>query len=130
MTIATESAAVRFKVGTITTEIAEEVTRAIGLFPIPLSSVHEALGVIREEYCEYEETVFDFNLRKGRDTRSHMREELIQLAAMCVKAIMFTTDVDVESKRRGDIRGTPIGTPMSDLCKPGFDEYGPLSGKP
>jgi hypothetical protein len=103
MTIATDSAKTRFNVGTITAEIANEVERAISLFPTPLSSVHEALGVIREEYCEYEETVFDFNLRKNRDTRPHMREELIHLAAMCVKAIMYTTDVDVESKRRGDV---------------------------
>lgn len=53
----------------------------------PMNSPHEALGVIREEYKEFEEEVFDFNLAKGRDTRSKMRTELIQLAAMCLRAI-------------------------------------------
>jgi hypothetical protein len=35
MTIATDSAKTRFNIGTITTEIANEVERAIRLFPIP-----------------------------------------------------------------------------------------------
>jgi|ERR1039458_937698 hypothetical protein len=91
----------RVKIGNILAEIAGEVIRAIDLFPAPMNSVHEALGVIREEYKEYEDTVFDFNLRKGRDTRPHMRDELIQLAAMCVKAILYTVDQDVETKRVG-----------------------------
>jgi hypothetical protein len=53
----------------------------------PMHSPHEALGVIREEYKEFEEEVFDFNLAKGRDTRGKMRTELTQLAAMCLRAI-------------------------------------------
>jgi isopentenyl diphosphate isomerase/L-lactate dehydrogenase-like FMN-dependent dehydrogenase len=102
------------KINSIAAEVAAEVLRSMTLFSAGMVSVHEALGVIREEYCEYEETVFDFNLRKGRDTRPHMREELIQLAAMAIKAIVFTIDQDVESKRVGPS---------------GYDEYGPIEGK-
>jgi hypothetical protein len=40
-----------------------------------------------EEFIEFCGEVFKFNLAKGRDTRPAMRKELIQLAAMCVKAV-------------------------------------------
>jgi hypothetical protein len=89
------------RVAKITSEISAEVARTMELFPVPMHSVHEALGVIREEYIEYEDDVFAFNLRKGKDTRPHMRKELIHLAAMCVKAIMYTIDTDVETQRVG-----------------------------
>lgn len=68
-------------------EIAGEVYRASILFP-PHHSPHESLGVIEEEFEEFKMEVFDFNLRKGRDTRSKMRTELTQLAAMAVRAIL------------------------------------------
>lgn len=69
--------------------IAAEVERAQSLFP-PMINPHEALGVIQEEFDEFKAEVYRFNLNKNRDTRPQMREELIQLAAMCVRAIAET----------------------------------------
>jgi hypothetical protein len=63
-----------------------EAERAVAIHG-PMHSPHEALGVIREEYKEFEEEVFRFNPAKGRDTRPQMRGELTQLAAMCLRAI-------------------------------------------
>lgn len=60
--------------------------RACGLFG-SIHNPHEALGVIREEYKEFEEEVFAYNPTKNRDTRPAMRAELIQLAAMALRAI-------------------------------------------
>lgn len=48
----------------------------------PLHSGHEALAVIREEYLEVEKEVF----RRERD-HDALRKELIQLAAMAVRAL-------------------------------------------
>ena len=72
---------------TITNEVSDEVKRARSLFGT-FHNPHEALGVIREEYIEFETEVFKFNLGKGRDTRPEMRKELIQLAAMAIRTIM------------------------------------------
>lgn len=68
-------------------EVAKEVERAISLHE-PQHSPHESLGVIREEYIEFETEVFEFNLAKGRDTRPNMRKELIQLAATAIRAVL------------------------------------------
>lgn len=67
-------------------EVEAEVTRAESLFP-GLNNPHYYLGVIWEEFEEFKDEVFKFNLNKNRDTRPQMRTELIQLAAMCVRAI-------------------------------------------
>lgn len=75
----------------IVTEVAAEVVRASSLFD-PMNSPHEAHSVIEEEYDEYWDEVKAFNPRKGRDTRPRQREELIQLAAMAVRAITDTID--------------------------------------
>lgn len=53
---------------------------------------HEALGVIYEEFDEFKDEVWAFNLNKNRDTRPAMRRELIQLAAMAMRAIVEVTD--------------------------------------
>lgn len=74
------------KVTDICKEVEQEVTRAVEMFG-PQKSPHESLGIIYEEFEEFKEEVFQFNLRKGRDTRPNMRTELIQLAAMAVRAI-------------------------------------------
>lgn len=72
-------------------EVAEEVIRATSMFN-PMNSPHEALGVIEEEWEEYKGEVWRYNPRKNRDTRPRQREELIQLAAMSVRAILDTID--------------------------------------
>lgn len=73
-------------------EIMEEVHRA-GLLFAPMNSPREAMAVILEEYTEYQLEVFKHNTSKpDRDTRPRQREELIQLAAMCMRAILDTID--------------------------------------
>ena len=80
------------KIDTIAQEVAEEAARACVLFA-PMNSPHEAMAVILEEYTEYQLEVFKHNTSKpGRDTRPRQREELIQLAAMCMRAILDTID--------------------------------------
>ena len=73
-------------------EIVAEASRASALFP-PMNSPHEAAAVIREEFDEYWDDVKKHNTSKpDRDTRPRQREELIQLAAMCIRAITDTID--------------------------------------
>ena len=80
------------KIDAIAQEIAEEAARAGTLFA-PMNSPHEAMAVILEEYTEYQLEVFKHNTsRPDRDTRPRQREELIQLAAMCMRAILDTID--------------------------------------
>ena len=80
------------KINTIAQEMAEEAARATALFPA-MNSPHEAMAVILEEYTEYQLEVFKHNTSKpDRDTRPRQREELIQLAAMCMRAILDTID--------------------------------------
>ncbi len=64
-------------------EIGNEYDRAIILHS-PLHSVHEAYAVILEELDEFWEEV-----RKKQENRSKtaMRRELIQIAAMSIRAI-------------------------------------------
>lgn len=70
--------------------VGDEVKRAQGLFPmgdVPKRVIpHYYLGVIKEEFAEFEKEVFAFNPNKNRDTRPAMREELVQLAAMALRA--------------------------------------------
>jgi hypothetical protein len=74
-------------------QVAAELTRARSLFK-PIYSPHEALGIIREEYIEFEQEVFKFNLAKGRDTRPAMRKELVQLACMSLRTILDALQFD------------------------------------
>jgi hypothetical protein len=64
-------------------EILNEVTRARRLHQ-PMNSHHEAYAVILEELDEYWDEV-----RKKREERDPeaIRKELIQVAAMCVRAV-------------------------------------------
>lgn len=80
-------------------EVTTELARARSLFK-PIYSPHEALGIIREEYIEFEKEVFEFNLAKGRDTRPAMRKELIQLATMALRTVLDALQFDptTESK--------------------------------
>lgn len=66
--------------------VATEVSRAQQLFP-GMVNPHEALAIIQEEFHEFRAEVYRFNLRKNQDSRPEMKTELVQLAAMCVRAI-------------------------------------------
>jgi len=79
------------KIWGIAKEAAEEVIRASKMFD-PLNSPHEAHSVIEEEFEEYWDEVKAYNPRKNRDTRPRQREELIQLAAMAMRAVLDTID--------------------------------------
>jgi hypothetical protein len=80
------------KVWDIANEVTLEVIRAGRMFPA-MHSPHEAEAVIREEFDEYWDEVKKHNTSKpDRDTRPRQREELIQLAAMCLRAILDTID--------------------------------------
>ena len=74
-------------------QVEQELARARSLFK-PIHSPHEGLGVVREEYIEFEKEVFAFNLAKGRDTRPAMRKELIQLATMALRTILDALEFD------------------------------------
>lgn len=73
-------------------KLGEEINRAQGLFPIDGCAQsyrpHLYLGVIEEEFEEYKKEVFSFNLGKNRDTRPAMKVELLQLAAMAMRAYL------------------------------------------
>ena len=79
------------KIWGIASQVAEEVIRASKMFD-PMNSPHEALGVIEEEWEEYKAEVWKYNPHKNRDTRPRQREELVQLAAMAVRAVLDTID--------------------------------------
>ena len=81
-----------FPVRNLAGEIMEEVQRA-GLLFAPMNSPHEANSIIKEEYDEYWDEVKKHNrMKPDRDTRPRQSEELIQLAAMCMRAILDTID--------------------------------------
>lgn len=91
-------------------EVEDEITRAVKVYQ-PLNSPHEAASVIKEEYDEFWDEVKAYNLRRGRDTRPRMREELIQLAAMAVRAI---TDVIDNGRPEGELNGAIDPTPVQN----------------
>ncbi len=72
-------------------QVTKEVIRATRLFA-PMNGPHEAAAVIQEEFDEFWDEVKKYNLNKGRDTRPAMREELIQLAAMAIRAVTDVID--------------------------------------
>lgn len=96
-------------------EVRKEVMRAVTMFK-PMNSPHEAEAVIREEFEEYWDEVKAHNTFKNRDTRPRQREELIQLAAMAVRAIYDTID---NAKDRNRI---PV-----EVSNPNLDEAGKLA---
>ena len=91
-------------------EIRSEVTRATNMY-LPMNSSHEAYAVIKEEFDEFWDEVKAYNLLKGRDTRPRMREELIQLAAMAVRAV---TDVIDNGRSTGEVNGPVNSIPVQD----------------
>jgi hypothetical protein len=67
----------------IVLDVIVELNRAESLHAPMMSKAH-ALGVIREEYLEFEREVM---LEKSEGLNPTMTTELVQLAAMCVRAI-------------------------------------------
>ena len=63
-------------------EVFVELNRANSIHPATFNSSNEAAGVIRGEYLEAEQELFH-----GDPDRA--RTELIQLAAMAVKAVQY-----------------------------------------
>lgn len=57
-------------------------------------SIHESMGIILEEWNEYQNEVALHNPRKGpdRDRRKQIRKELIDIAASCLKAVVDVID--------------------------------------
>lgn len=58
------------------------------------TSIHESMGIILEEWNEYQDEVALHNPRKGpdRDRRQQIRKELIDIAASCLKAVVDVID--------------------------------------
>jgi hypothetical protein len=67
-------------------EVIREVHRSTTLHGTT-NSVHEALGIMDEEYDEFKREVYAYNPNKGRDTKPKMHTELIHMAAVALKAI-------------------------------------------
>jgi hypothetical protein len=84
-------------------EVGQEVKRATQLHKA-MNSPHEAHSVIEEEFDEFWDEVKRFNLPKGRDSRPQMREELVQLAAMAVRAITDVLDKPSEEANVPDLQ--------------------------
>lgn len=63
-------------------EVSAEWCRASGQHPA-MTTVHEAAAVIREEYDEFWDEV-----RRKRHDNACLRTELVQVAAMCLRAII------------------------------------------
>lgn len=78
------------KLTRITNEVTDEVTRAIILHPSQ-HSLHEAYGVILEEVDEFWDEVKK-NPTKHWDRGVKAREELVQIAAMAIRAIYDVSD--------------------------------------
>ena len=79
-------------------EVSTELARARKLFK-PIHSPHEALGIVMEEFEEFKDEVYAFNLGKGRDTRPKMRAELIQLATMALRSILDALEFDPTAEK-------------------------------
>ena len=69
-------------------EIREKMERAEELHG-PFHSLHEAIAVIREEYCELENAIFWGN--KNGDNNAAVRLEALQLAAMATRLLAMLT---------------------------------------
>lgn len=73
------------KITSILVDVMAELHKASDGHP-PMHSLHEAEGVIREEFDEFWDEVKK-NPRKHPDRNDLARKELIQLAAMSIRAL-------------------------------------------
>lgn len=88
-------------------EVQTELERARKLFK-PIHSPHEGLGVVEEEFIEFRDEVFKFNLGKGRDTRPAMRKELIQLATMALRTILDAMQFDPTAEPESELGNADV----------------------
>ena len=83
--------------------VVKEMERAEELYPA-LTTEHEALGVIREEYCEFEREVFKKPFARSLD---RMLSELVQIAAMAERTAVDLGLVDPVERTKASARGGP-----------------------
>ena len=69
-------------------DIRNELARAGQKYAPEFASMNEALGTIRAEYCELEDTIV-----LHRDP-ARIREEAIQVAAMAIKLVRYIDEKD------------------------------------
>jgi hypothetical protein len=100
-------------------EVLTELERARKLFK-PIYSPHEGLGIVMEEFEEFKDEVYAFNLAKGRDTRPKMREELIQLATMSLRVILDALEFDPTAVPQE--HHEEVYVPLAQKCKSDKDE--------
>src|SRR4051812_42536568 len=94
----------------IVAEVGEEVRRA-GAVHAPMNSEHEAKAVIEEEFDEFWELVKVNPKKLSREAQmrrlADMRKELVQVAAMAVRAIC---DLDIAELKPGFSSILPEGS--------------------
>ena len=66
----------------IFTDLYDEIKSARAKHPKPFGSPHEAYGILAEEVAEF----FD-EVRRKRVRKSEMKKELLQVAAVAVRAV-------------------------------------------
>ena len=69
-------------------DIREEMTHAAEKYAPEFASMNEALGTIRAEYRELEDTIVQ------HQGGARIREEAIQVAAMAIKLVRYIDDKD------------------------------------
>lgn len=82
-------------------DVAHEYVRAMGRYP-PLHSAHEAYAVILEELQEFWDWVRQQDARRNPMA---MRQELMQVAAMCLRAVM---DLGLYEGKPSDVGQIPL----------------------
>lgn len=79
-----------YNTAAVAAEVSAEVARAQSIHA-PMNSLHEAYAVIREELDEFWELVkvnpSKLPLAQQQQRITNMREELVQVAAMCIRAV-------------------------------------------
>lgn len=78
-------------------KVGAEVQRSIDLHPKGMVSLHEAKAIIEEEFDEFWDEV-KINPKKlehwqVESRKKNIKKELIQIAAMCVKALMCDEEI-------------------------------------
>lgn len=78
----------------ISHQVVKELDRANRKYPATFRSSNEALGTLRQEFLQVEEALRGVKVVDGQmldkktvDNCKHLEVELIQLGAMCIKAI-------------------------------------------